>query len=390
MLSFLAKLLIKEQENPNSPSVREKYGILAGAMGICLNLLLCAGKMFAGAVSGSIATMADAFNNLSDAGSSIITLVGFRLAGKKPDPHHPFGHGRAEYITGLLISILILLLGSELLRSSIDKIRQPQPVTFSLLSAGILLGSVLVKIYMWHYNRALAKKLNSPAMSATAADSLSDSIATVVVLLSMIIAHFTGWQIDGWCGAAVSMFIFIAGYRSARETIEPLLGHAPDQELIQAIEAEVLSHDHIVGIHDLMVHDYGPGRKVISLHAEVPASGNLLELHDTIDLAERNLQEKLNCTAVIHMDPVDNSNPFLVDFIKPALLEWLRSRVAPDISVHDLRMVAGPTHTNLIFDVLLPLNCPKSESEVLEISNDFAKSLPGNYFAVVQIDQPYV
>lgn len=390
MFSFLAKLILKDQHDTDSPRTRETYGMLSGLMGILLNLLLCAGKMFAGVTSGSIATTADAFNNLSDAGSSVITLVGFRLAGKKPDPDHPFGHGRAEYITGLLISIVIAMLGVELLRGSIDKIRMPQPVEFSALTFAILAVSILVKLYMWHYNRALAKKLNSPAMSATAADSLSDSIATAAVLLSMAVGHFTGWMIDGWCGLAVSCFIFMAGFRAAKETIEPLLGRAPDRELIQAIEAIVLSYSEIIGIHDLIVHDYGPGRKVISLHAEVPATGDLLQLHDTIDLAERSLQEKLNCTAVIHMDPIDDTDPFLVEFIKPALLETLRSKVSPEISVHDLRMVSGPTHTNLIFDVLLPVDCPVSDGEVARIAREFVESLPGNYFAVVQIDHAYV
>lgn len=389
MIEMLAKLFIKGNPNPNAPETREAYGMLSGAMGIALNLLLCVGKMFAGIISGSIATTADAFNNLSDAGSSVITLVGFRMASKKPDPDHPFGHGRVEYITGLLISIVIAMLGFELLKTSFGKIRTPEPVTFSWLAAGILIASILIKLYMWYYNRVLAQRLNSPAMSATAADCLSDSVATAAVLISMIVGHYSGWMIDGWCGMAVSCFIFMAGFRAAKETIEPLLGHAPDHELIQAIEAEVLSYSEIIGIHDLIVHDYGPGRKIISLHAEVPADGNLLHLHDTIDLAERSLQEKLNCMAVIHMDPIETDNQFLVEFIKPSLLEWLRSKVSPEISVHDLRMVSGPTHTNLIFDVLLPHNCPLSEGEVARIAREFVESLPGNYYAVVQIDQPY-
>ena len=389
MIQSIAKLILKERYDLNSAKTRETCGMLSGLFGILLNLLLCAGKMIAGVISGSIATMADAINNLSDAGSSVITLVGFRLAGKKPDPDHPFGHGRAEYITGLLISIIIAMLGIELFRSSVEKILSPEPVAFSLLSAGILVVSIAVKVYMWHYNRSLARALNSPAMNATAADSLSDSVATAVVLLSMILAHFTDWMIDGWCGIAVSCFIFMAGFRAAKETIEPLLGRAPDRELIEAIEAEVLSYPEIIGIHDLIVHDYGPGRKIISLHAEVPATGNLLEMHDTIDLAERSLQEKLNCVAVIHMDPIDSSNPYLTEFIKPALLEWLRTRISPEISVHDLRMVSGPTHTNLIFDVVMPINCPMSESAVNRIATEFVQSLPGNYYAVVQIDQAY-
>lgn len=373
----------------NTPAARQRYGMIAGATGIVLNLLLCAAKMFAGVISGSVALTADAFNNLSDAGSSIITLVGFRLAGKKPDPDHPFGHGRAEYITGLLISVIILFLGIELMQSSVNKILDPQPVIFSGTAAAILIAAILVKLFLWYFNRTLSRKLSSAAMAATAADSLSDCFATLAVLLSMLVGHFTGWMIDGWCGAAVSVFIFIAGFRSAKETIEPLLGHAPDHDLIHAIEEEVLSYPEIIGIHDLIVHDYGPGRKIISLHAEVPADGNLLQLHDTIDLAERTLQDKLNCTAVIHMDPIDTADPYLLEFIKPSLLEWLRSRVSPEISVHDLRMVAGPTHTNLIFDVLLPINCPMSEGEVKSIAAEFVKSLPGNYYAVVQIDQPY-
>ena len=308
MISLLAKIFIKNRDGESPETLRLRYGVLCGAFGIFLNLMLFVGKLVAGMLSGSISVTADAFNNLSDAGSSLITLVGFRIAGHKADSHHPFGHGRFEYISGLLVSILIILVGFELGKSSVEKLFAPEPVVFSALTLSILAVSVAVKLYMAFYNKRIGKKLDSPAMEATAVDSLSDAASTFVVFICMLLSHFFEWEIDAWCGLAVSGFILVSGIRSAKQTIDPLLGQPPSAELVGRIESIVRSHPYVVGIHDLVVHDYGPGRLMISLHAEVPADGDLLKIHDSIDNAEKELNHALCCEAVIHMDPVETDD----------------------------------------------------------------------------------
>ena len=280
MINRLVRLFIQDCDNVTDPAVREKYGVLSGAVGIVLNLLLSAGKFFAGVVTGSIAITADAFNNLSDAGSSVVTLVGFKLAGQKADDGHPFGHGRAEYLAGLLVSLMILLVGLELGKTSIGKILHPEAVDFSPVSVAILAASILVKLWMGHFNRTLGKKLGSAAMAATAADSLSDVVATSAVLAGTLAGHFAHLSIDGWAGAVVAVFILKAGWGAAKDTINPLLGASPDPELVHAIREVVLSHPQVVGMHDLIIHDYGPGRRLCSFHAEVPQDADILEAHD--------------------------------------------------------------------------------------------------------------
>lgn len=340
MLKLLTKIFIKDRENVGDVKVRGAYGTLCGLYGIFLNLLLFAGKYFAGIVSGSVAVTADAFNNLSDAGSSIITLLGFLFAGKKPDLDHPFGHGRIEYLAGLGLSVIIILMGLELGKSSIEKIIAPQTVEAGLLPALILLCSIGVKFYMCLYNRKIGKKINSAAMQATATDSLSDAIATTVVLLSMGINWLFKVNIDGWAGLAVAVFILFAGYSAARDTLSPLLGQAPDPVLVQNIEGVVLSHPEIVGIHDLIVHDYGPGRLMVSLHAEVEGSGNIFHLHDAIDSAEMEIKERFGCLATIHMDPIE-ANDTEVSLMRHAVAEKLRE-LDGAISIHDFRMCPAP------------------------------------------------
>ena len=295
MISLLAKLFIRPAGRAEA-DVRRAYGTLCGTVGIFLNALLFAGKFFAGVLSGSIAITADAFNNLSDAGSSFVTLLGFQLGGQKPDVHHPFGHGRLEYLSGLAVSVLILLMGVELAKSSVEKILRPEPVTASPVVLGILCASIAVKLYMTFYNRRLGKKLDSSAMLATAADSLSDCAATAAVLAATLVGHFTDLRIDGWCGILVALFILWSGLRAAKDTLDPLLGVPPTHEFVTRIRDLVLAHPAVIGIHDLIVHDYGPGRVMISLHAEVPAHRNVLELHDEIDNVEKELREKLAAT----------------------------------------------------------------------------------------------
>ncbi len=387
MVTFLSRWLIQDYDRPEDPEVRRKYGVLCGSVGIGLNLLLFLAKFFAGTISGSIAITADAFNNLSDAGSSLVTIVGFKLAGQKPDPSHPFGHGRMEYLSGLAVSVLILLMGFELLQSSVDKIRHPAAIEFSWLSVVILLLGIAGKLYMSYYNRSVGNKINSAAMKATAADSLSDSISTAAVLAATLIAHFFHVNIDGWVGVAVACFILYAGYNAARDTIDPLLGQAPDPELVTDVEKTVLSFPPIQSIHDMIVHDYGPGRLMISLHAEVPADGDLLEMHDTIDLVEQTLREKFHCDAVIHMDPIVTNDEQVLKM--RSKMHQLVQVIDKRITVHDFRMVTGPTHTNLIFDVACPFDLKQSDEEVKRQVEEIVDLLDGNYNAVVTVDRIY-
>ena len=387
MVTFLSRWLIQDYDRPEDPEVRRKYGVLCGSVGIGLNLLLFLAKFFAGTISGSIAITADAFNNLSDAGSSLVTIVGFKLAGQKPDPSHPFGHGRMEYLSGLAVSVLILLMGFELLQSSVDKIRNPAAIEFSWLSVVILLLGIAGKLYMSYYNRSVGNKINSAAMKATAADSLSDSISTAAVLIATLIAHFFSVNIDGWVGVAVACFILYAGYNAARDTIDPLLGQAPDPELVTDVEKTVLSFPPIQSIHDMIVHDYGPGRLMISLHAEVPADGDLLEMHDTIDLVEQTLREKFHCDAVIHMDPIVTNDEQVLKM--RSKMHQLVQVIDKRITVHDFRMVTGPTHTNLIFDVACPFGLKQSDEEVKRQVEEIVDLLDGNYNAVVTVDRIY-
>ena len=386
MVTLLGRLFIR-QEGREESEVRKAYGVLCGAVGIFFNILLFAGKFFAGTLSGSIAITADAFNNLSDAGSSVVTLLGFQLAGQKPDPEHPFGHGRMEYLSGLVVSMLILLMGVELGKSSLEKILHPEEVDFSPLIVGILCVSIAVKLYMFLYNKRIGKKLGSTAMEATAMDSLSDCVATTAVLAATLVGHFTGLRIDGWCGIVVACFILWSGIGAARDTLNPLLGTPPTAEFVGRIRDLVMAHKGIIGIHDLIVHDYGPGRVMISLHAEVSASENVLELHDEIDNVETELREKLGCEAVIHMDPIVTDD---------GITEETRERVAAlihciddDINIHDFRMVSGPTHTNLIFDAVVPFGFRLSDEEVEKKIKAAVRALDGNYYAVVKVERSY-
>ncbi len=387
MILLLSKIFIKDRENTSSPQVRKAYGMLCGGMGIALNILLFAGKFLAGFLSNSIAITADAFNNLSDAGSSLITLVGFQMAGQKPDPHHPFGHGRIEYLSGLFVSVAILIMAIELIQSSVDKILHPQPVVFNSLTIIILLVSIAVKIYMAYYNKNIGKKIDSAAMRATATDSLSDTLATTVVLAASLTAHFTGLKIDGYCGILVGLFIFYAGYSAAKDTISPLLGQPPEPNFVKNVETIVMSYEHVQGIHDMVVHDYGPGRVMISLHAEVPADGSLLILHDMIDNIEHHLHNELHCEAVIHMDPVITDDE-QTNHLKKLLADLLHNNY-PEIRFHDFRMVKGPTHTNIIFDIVVPFDYKERDDVITDFLQKEIHRIDSSYFAVIQVDKAY-
>jgi len=386
MVELLAKHFLKGKDT-ESPETRQTYGILCGLVGIFFNVLLAVGKFVAGLLSGSIAIMADAANNLSDAGSSLIVLFGFKLAGQKPDPDHPFGHGRVEYISGLLVSVLIVYMAFELLKSSIDSILHPGEISFEPVVLVILLVSILVKFYMFLYNRKFGKRIHSEAMLATSMDSLSDMGATAVVLISMLVSHYTSLQIDGFCGVLVALLIFYAGFNSARETINPLLGQPPEPEFVQHIEDIVGEEKDIIGIHDLIVHNYGPGRVMISLHAEVPADGDILALHDMIDNVEHRLKSELHCAAVIHMDPVCTKDEQTLK-LKQVVTDIVKE-VDPVLTIHDFRVVKGPTHTNLIFDMVVPFDFPISDVDLADqVQNKIWKYNPV-YFAVIEIDKAY-
>ena len=388
MITLLSGIFIKNRDQTENGEVRRAYGMLCSLVGIGLNVLLFAGKYLAGVISGSIAITADAFNNLSDAGSSFITLVGFKFSGMKADAGHPFGHGRIEYISGFGVSMIIILMGAELFKSSVEKILHPEPVAAGTLSMVILVASIAVKLYMCLYNRSIGKKIGSEAMKATAMDSLSDSAATTAVLLSMGVTYVTGKNIDGWCGLLVAGFVLYAGYSAARDTLNPLLGEPPSAEFVEEIKSTVMAHPEILGIHDLVVHDYGPGRRMISLHGEVSGDCDIFEIHDVIDRIEKELNQKLGCESVIHMDPIEVNNK-TVEETKAVLVNPLKERY-PEISIHDFRMVQGPTHTNLIFDAVVPFGFPLSNDEVREGIERLVDETWENYFAVVQVEQSYV
>ena len=387
MIKILSSIFLKNIDKATETG-RRAWGMMCSILGIALNILLFAIKLLAGTLSGSIAITADAFNNLSDAGSSVITLIGFRFAGIKPDPKHPFGHGRIEYISGLLVSIVIVIVGFELLISSIEKIMNPEPLTGNyLLTILILVISILIKGYMFYYNRKVGKEIDSAGMKATSVDSISDCAATSVVLISVIIGAVCNVSVDGWFGAAVSMFVLFAGFRSAYETIQPLLGVSPEEDFVKEIEETVMSHSVVLGIHDMVIHDYGPGRKMMSLHAEVDGKGDIFEIHNEIDIIEQELRDKFSCETVIHMDPIETDNEAVTGFREIAV-EAIKE-IHPDATIHDFRMVPGPHHNNLIFDAVIPHDIKGTEDEIKDRISQLIKSRCENCNAVVTIDRPY-
>lgn len=389
MIGLLSRLFIKDRTNYSSQEVRTSYGMLCSILGIALNALLFAFKFIAGVVSGSVAMTADAFNNLSDSGSSVVTLTGFRLASKKPDKDHPFGHGRFEYISALIVAFVIFLMGFELIKTSIDKIINPGDIKISIFSVSVLVLSVIVKLYMAYYNAVVGKKINSSAMKATAIDSLSDTFSTAVVLVSMVVSQFTPYSIDGICGLVVALFILKAGFSAAKETIDPLLGQPPSKEFVEKVHGIVMSFPEVKGIHDLVVHDYGPGRVMVSLHAEVSEKADLLETHDVIDNIEKYLCEALGCDAVIHMDPISDCDEF-TNALKQKISDYLAENIHKEISVHDFRTVKGQTHTNIIFDVVLPYEIKYTDEEIRRIIREYLETFEDRLFAVVTVDRSYI
>ena len=351
MISLLARLFVKT-DGRDPAAVRKAYGILCGAVGIGFNVLLFLGKFFAGTIAGSIAITADAFNNLSDAGSSFVTMLGFQLAGQKPDIHHPFGHGRMEYLSGLAVSVLILLMGVELLLSGVDSILHPVRPAFGWVPLILLIFSILMKVWLYFFYTHVGKKIDASALLAAAKDSLSDVLATSAVALSMVIGVFTSFPVDGVMGVIVAALVLKAGFEVCKDTIDSLMGGKPDKELGQRIISMLMKYDKILGTHDLILHDYGPGRCVASVHAEVPADGNLLELHEMIDQAEREISTELNIPICIHMDPIVSGDPE-TDRVAEQLNDYLKGR-GEGLMLHDLRRVPGAKQINLVFDVVVP------------------------------------
>ena len=376
MINFIAKHWIPDYRNYQDKYVRQQYGILCGIAGIFLNVFLFAGKLLVGWLSHSIAIMADAFNNLSDAGSSLILLFGFRLSGQKPDPEHPFGHGRLEYVSGLIVSVIIMVMAVELMKSSGQKILHPEEVVWHTWTLVVLLISILVKLYMFTYNRSYGNKIASAAMGATALDSISDAVATFVVLVSTVVSHFTGLQIDGVCGMLVGLFIMYAGISAAKETINPLLGQPAEDCFVERVHEIVLSRKEILGMHDLVVHNYGPGRTMLSLHAEVPVDGSLVELHEVIDEVEHQISDELGCTAVIHMDPIWAKDEETQKMKKE--MEADLKLIDPSLTLHDFRMVRCTGHMKLFFDIQEPYSCKIEEKELVKrLQDHVAENHPG-------------
>lgn len=385
MSELLLRLFVPKGSS-DDPAVRTRCGLLSGITGIILNVILVAGKLTVGIIAGSVAIIADAINNFSDAASSVITLAGFKLAGQKPDKEHPFGHGRIEYVAGLIVSVLIIFMGFELAWSSIEKIITPEAAEFSYAAMGVLIAAILVKFWLFYFNRKIAKRINSPSIAATASDSISDVIATGVVLAALIAGQYTTFPIDGVAGVIVAIFIFKAGWGAVKTTQAPLLGRPMSKELADAIDKLALEHENILGIHDLIYHDYGPGRAIVSFHAEVPADGNLMETHEMIDHVEREIREKFGIEAVIHMDPivVDGDTEEM-----RTLVESVIKSIHPDASIHDLRIAEWDKIHNVYFDVIVPYGLDISDEEIEKRIKEQIKEKSG-FNAVMHVEHPFI
>lgn len=384
MTEFLVRRLVRGAQNTEDPAVREAYGRLAGIVGVVCNVLLFVGKFLLGTLTGSVAITADAVNNLSDASSSIVTLIGFRLAARPADGGHPFGHHRIEYLAGLAVAAMILLIGVELVKTSVSKIIHPANVECTAATILVLLASILVKLWLAHFNRTLGKKISSPALMATAADSRNDVITTAAVLLCAALSVATGLRLDGYVGLLVALFILWSGVSIAKDTIDPLLGAAPDESLVQAIASEIRGYDGILGLHDLMVHDYGPGRRFASAHAEVDYRMDILDAHELLDDIERGVRAKLRVDLVLHCDPIVTDDAER-NALRGRVLEYLTEQ-DERLTIHDFRVVRGSGHTNVIFDLVVPFDLEAKAGE-LKRGLEQALSADGKrYHAIITID----
>lgn len=389
MTSLLLKLFIKNGEKTADNTVRQKYGTLAGAVGILCNLLLFTIKLTAGILSSSISIMADAFNNLSDMGSSLVTVFGFKLASKPADPDHPYGHGRFEYISAFIVSGLILIMGFELLKSSAEKIFHPVALEFGAVSIVILSLSILVKLWMFFFNRKLGKRINSAALIATAKDSRNDALTTLAILASIVVMMLTDINIDAYVGVAMSLFILWSGLKTAKETLDPLLGEPISEEIARKLEQEIMTFDGFLGIHDLLAHNYGPGRCFASVHVEVPANIDIVKCHEQIDLCEKLVFERTGIMLTVHMDPVETDNEKL-NTAKAEIAEKIKI-IHPELSIHDFRMTPkSDERTNLIFDVVLPAGLEREKQDIRQQIEDIAKGIDPTYCCVITFDYNFV
>lgn len=387
MTKLLLKIFVKDCNNTSDPAVREKYGILSGAVGIVVNILLCVGKFAVGAMSNSIAITADAFNNLSDAGSSVVTLFGFKLSAKKPDKDHPFGHGRFEYISALAVAFLVLLMAVELIKSSVSKIITPDEINFSIPTVVVLVMSILGKLWLAFFNRKLGKKINSPAMTAVVTDSIGDICATGATLVSVIISKFSSLNIDGVVGVAVALVVLYAGYGILKDTVSPLLGEPPSKDIVKELVDLVTGFDGVMGIHDLVLHNYGANAVFGSVHVEVRSDADFVETHDMLDLIEHTALEKINIHLVVHPDPLvfDDER---INALREMTGEVIKS-IDPRLTFHDFRVVDGPTHTNLIFDVVVPYDFKMSTKELENAVKQKIGAEKENCFVVMTVESDY-
>lgn len=388
MTGLLVKLFVKQYKEPQKPEVRSAYGRLSGYVGIVCNVLLFGIKFLLGSLTASVSITADAFNNLGDASSGIVSLLGFKMASRPADEEHPYGHARYEYLAGLTVCVLILVIGVELFKESFVKILHPQPVEFSWVTIAVLFVAIGVKIWLSVFNRTIGKRINSQTLLATAADSRNDVIATGAVILATVLSHFTKLELDGYMGLAVALFILYSGVGLIRETLDPLLGKAADEELVEEIEKRIMSYPGVLGTHDLMIHDYGPGRQFGSVHVEVAAEEDVLKSHDMVDNIERDFLKELNLHLIVHMDPIVTKDESVKN-----LRHWLAQevkKVHPELTIHDLRLVPGTTHTNVIFDCVVPRGLGKSDEEIKEAIDKLVKETYPNYFCVITVDHSYV
>ena len=388
MTKLLIKLFVKDSRNVSDPAVRQRYAMLAGVTGIVLNLLLFAGKLTTGILAASVAVIADAFNNVSDAGSSVITIIGFRLAGKHEDKEHPLGHGRLEYVSAFIVDMLIILVGAELLKSSVEKIISPSLPAVSTATIVLLVAAVLVKLWLFFFYRKIGNLIDSAAVKSTSIDSISDTVATSLVLISTLVARFANVGIDGWAGILVAGFILFTGIKAAKETIDLLLGTPPEPAFIQELKDFVKNYPEVVGVHDLMVHDYGPGRKIISFHAEVPSDSDINYAHDVIDCIERDMHEKFGCIVTIHLDPIVTGNKEVDEMRRMA--EETAKEVDSSFTIHDFRMTSGGKHINLIFDLSIPTDCKIPDGEAAQkVAEKISEKNPDCH-AVIHPEHPFV
>ncbi len=387
MTNLLIKLFIKNNDTSNNENIRKQYGILGGSIGILCNMVLFLMKIIAGILSSSIAVVADAFNNLSDAASSVVTIIGFKMVAKPPDEKHPFGHGRIEYISSLIISMVIIMMGIEFIKTSIEHIINMDNVKFSITSLIILSVSILLKLWVCLFNNKIAKIINSSAIKAMSLDSLVDCIATFTTLVCIIISHYTGLVLDGYAGLIVALFIIYTGYTSLKETLDPLLGEPPNESLINDIKSCVLSYEEIKGIHDLIVHNYGPGNLIVTLHAEVPCDSNIVTIHEIIDNIERKLKDELNCNVIIHVDPIifDNEE---VNEIKKLTFKVLKN-IDERLDMHDFRIVKNEKRLKLVFDVVVPTDFNMKQKDLINKINSEISKVNENYYTLINVDRGF-